>query len=124
MLTRRDGRSVVNEGGPVESTVVEVKLPNGAVALVQARQVGGGGATKTALGRLDFDGVAATLEGVTEAVRAAVAKAAPSRVSVELGIELAVKSGALVGLIVDGESKGSLTVTLEWERGSHDGAPE
>jgi len=38
---------------------------------------------------------------------------------VELGLELAVKSGVLVGLIVDGESTGSLTVTLEWERDRH-----
>lgn len=100
----------------MESKVVEVQLPNGAVALVQARQVDGGGATKTGLGRLDFAGVAAALEGVTEAIRGAVAKAAPSRVSVELGLELAVRSGVLVGLIVDGETAGSLTVTLEWER--------
>ncbi|PZS25315.1 MAG: hypothetical protein DLM59_20480 [Pseudonocardiales bacterium] len=100
----------------MEGNVVEVVLPNGSVALVQARMVGGGGATKTALGKLDFAAVAGMLEGVTEAIRGAVAKAAPSKVSVELGVELAVKSGKLVGLIVDGESTGSLTVTLEWER--------
>jgi hypothetical protein len=103
----------------MESRVVEVVLPNGAVALVQAREVDGGGATKTAFGRLDFDGVTATLAGITDAVRAAVSKASPNKVSVELGLELAVKAGVLVGLIVDGDSTGSLTVTLEWERGDH-----
>lgn len=101
----------------MDSTVVEVDLPNGALALVQARQVDGTGAVKTGFGRLDFEGVSRTLEGVIEAVRGAVEKAGPSKVSVELGLELAVKSGTLVGLIVDGESSGSLTVTLEWERG-------
>jgi hypothetical protein len=35
-------------------------------------------------------------------------------VTVELAIELAVKSGKLTGLVVDGEGKGALTVTLEW----------
>jgi hypothetical protein len=100
----------------MESKIVEVALPNGAVALVQARQLDGAGASKTKFGKLDFDDVAKTLEGLTEAVRAAVDKAAPSKVSVELGVELAVKSGVLVGLIVDGESTGSLTVTLEWDR--------
>jgi hypothetical protein len=104
----------------VESRVVEVQLPNGAVALVQARQIDGGGAQKTAIGKLDLDGVTATLAGVTDAVRSALARAAPSKVTVELGLEFAVKSGALVGLIVDGESGGSLTVTLEWESGGHD----
>lgn len=99
----------------MESKVVEVSLPNGGVALVQARQVDGG-ATKTGLGRLDFDGVAKTLEGVADAIHGAVTKAAPSKVSVELGLELAVKSGVLVGLVVDGETTGSLKVTLEWDR--------
>jgi hypothetical protein len=42
------------------------------MALVQARQVDGGGATKTAFGRLDFDGATTTLAGVTDAVRGAI----------------------------------------------------
>ncbi len=67
--------------------------------------------------------MARTLEGVAEAIHGAVVKAAPSRVRVELGLELAVKSGALVGLLVDGESTGSLMVTLEWEPGSNPGPP-
>lgn len=99
-----------------ETEIVEVQLPDGRTALVQARRVDGGGATKTGLGRLDLDGVSQVLEGVTEAVRAGLVKAAPSKVSVELGLELVVKSGKLLGMIVDGESKGALTVTLEWDR--------
>jgi hypothetical protein len=55
-------------------------------------------------------------------------KAAPRKVSVELGLELAVKSGVLVGLIVNGDTSASLTVTMEWERrhdtaASTDGTP-
>jgi len=100
----------------MESKIVEVALPNGGTALVQARQVDGTGATKTKIGRLDFAGVARTLEGVAEAIHGAVARAAPTRVSVELGLELAVTSGVLVGLVVDGETTASLAVTLEWER--------
>jgi hypothetical protein len=98
--------------------IVEVALPNGATALVRARQVDGGGAVKTSLrDKLDFDGVAATIEGVSDAVRGALAKATPDSVTVELGFELAVKSGKLVGLLVDSDLTGSITVTLGWERG-------
>ena len=98
----------------MDEDIVEVRLPNGVSALVRAKHVDGGGATKTGLGELDLDSVSRTLAGVSEAVWAGLRKAAPSKVSVELAMEFAVKSGVLTALIVDGESKGSLTVTLEW----------
>lgn len=100
----------------MDTRVVEVELPNGHVALIEARDLDGGGATKTGLGRLDFDQVSATLEGVSQAILAAARKASPKKVSVELGIELVVQSGHLVGLVVDGKATTSLKVTLEWER--------
>ena len=40
-----------------EDDIVEVELPNGGTALVRARQLDGGGATKTGLGRLDLASV-------------------------------------------------------------------
>jgi NTP-dependent ternary system trypsin peptidase co-occuring protein len=97
--------------------VVEVELPNGAVALVRPRVVAGDGATKTSvMDRFNFDDVAATIEGVSGAIRAALVSAAPDSVSVELGFELAVKAGKLVGMVVDGEATGSIKVTLGWGR--------
>ncbi|MDN5853432.1 MAG: hypothetical protein L0K86_11420 [Actinomycetia bacterium] len=97
--------------------IVEVTLPNGEAVLVKAVDVDGGGATKTSLGRFDLSSVSSTLEGVAEAVRAGLTRAAPTKVSVELSMEFAIKAGVLTALIVDSESSGSLTVTLEWERG-------
>ena len=86
--------------------VVEVVLPNGAVALVQATDLDeGGGQVAEKVGwsePYDFGGVSETLAGIAQAVRSGLSKAAPSRTTVELGIELAVKSGKLTGLIVEG----------------------
>jgi Na+/H+-translocating membrane pyrophosphatase len=59
------------------------------------------------------------LEGMSVAVKSALAKSAPDRVSVEFGLELAVKSGALTAMLVAGEGNASLKVTLEWQ---HDDA--
>jgi hypothetical protein len=106
----------------VDTRVVEVELANGATALVRAVEVEGLGATKTGLrDKFKFDEVAATLEGITDAIKATLAKATPDKatpdkVSVELGIELALKAGQLTALIVEGGARGALTVTLEWER--------
>ena len=95
--------------------VIEVELPNGTKALVRAMEIEGPGAEKVAWpDRFSFTDVAATLEGVAQAIGDAVERVKPAKVSVELGIELVVKSGKLTGLIVEGEGSGSLTVTLEW----------
>lgn len=103
----------------MDTRIVEVELPNGTTALVRAVDVEGGGATKTSFrDTFDFEHVAGTLEGLSEAIRNALAKAAPDKTTVELGIELAVKSGKLTGLLVEGQGKGSLTVKLEWARGA------
>jgi len=102
----------------MERRVVEVELPNGARALVRAVDVDGvsGGATKTsARSVFDFREVTGALEGLAQGVQEAVAKVTPDKVTLELGLELVVKSGKLTGLLVEGQGTGSLTVTLEWD---------
>ena len=39
----------------------------------------------------------------------------PTRASVEFGVEVAVDAGKLTALLVNGNTTGSLKVTLEWE---------
>lgn len=93
----------------LETEVVEIELPNGAVALVRARnadaQVRGLGAGLE--DRFDLGEVAGVLDGVSMALKSALAKAAPDSLSDELGVEFVVKAGRLTALIVDGEAAGS-----------------
>jgi hypothetical protein len=115
---------MIDDASP-DRRVFEAKLPNNALVLVRAREIDGGGAEKVGWeDRLDFRGVADAVGGIADALRGSLAKAAPRKVTVELGVELAVKSGKLTGLLVEGEGKGSLTVTLEWSGGpGGDGSP-
>ena len=92
-------------------------LPNKAVALVRAADLDEGGQVAEKVGwkdTFDFEDVSGTLEGIAQAVRSGLEKVAPSKTTVELGIELAVKNGKLTGLIVEGKANASLKVTLEW----------
>jgi hypothetical protein len=103
----------------MENTVVEVSLPNGTVALVQVADLDSAAhaAEKVAWKDVfDFERVSGTLEGIAEAIRSGLDKAAPTKTTVELGIELAVKNGQLTGLLVNGQAATSLKVTLEWTR--------
>lgn len=52
--------------------------------------------------------------GLARAVRDALDRVKPDKVSVTLSIEPVVKSGKLTGLIVEGGGTGSLGVTLKW----------
>jgi hypothetical protein len=54
------------------------------------------------------------ITGVAASVRDAAERAAPDEVSVEFGVEFAVKSGAVVSVLADAESSSGLKVTLTW----------
>jgi len=109
----------------MRTRVVEVDLGNGTTALVRAVDVDddeGEGSEKVGWAdRFDFSEVTATLGGIAEALRSAVEQAKPERMTVELGLELAVKSGKLTGMLVEGSGTASLKVTLEWQRGTSGG---
>lgn len=102
--------------------VVEVDLGNGTTALVQVVEIPddeADGAEKVGWrDGLDFTEVTGTIAGIAEALRGAVDAAKPHKMTVELGLELAVKSGKLTGMLVEGSGKASLKVTLEWQRGN------
>ena len=109
------------------SRVVEVGLPNGTIALVQATELVEPEPIAEKVGwkdALDFTHVSGTLEGVTQSIRSGLAKARPERMTVELGIDLAVKNGVLTAMLVDGEASASLRVTLEWGNGQPGGADD
>jgi NTP-dependent ternary system trypsin peptidase co-occuring protein len=97
--------------------VVEVKLPNNTVALVRVAEVEGAAGPAQKVGAkevFDLDEVSGTLEGIAQAVRSGLEKAKPDKTTVELGIQLTVKSGKLTSLLVEGQADASLKVTLEW----------
>jgi hypothetical protein len=47
-------------------------------------------------------------------VKDAIDSIGPERASVEFGVQVAVKSGQLTGLVVEGSGQASLKVTLGW----------
>jgi hypothetical protein len=92
---------------------VEVKFANGATAYFETSAVGG--EEEVAFDIRSFEGVLDAIEGVSQSVLAAVGKVKPSKASVEFGVEVAMESGQLTALIVKGEGKANLKITLEWE---------
>lgn len=100
----------------MQGKIVSIELPNGAEVFAEVTELEPSGATKTAdLSGFDFSGISATLEGLAEAVNSSLEKVKPGKVGVELGLKLGVKSGKLIGLLVEGQGEASIAVTLEWD---------
>jgi hypothetical protein len=103
---------------------VEVTLPGGVTALVRAVVADGDdlgeeqGATKVGAKGVtevfNFDAVSGTIGGIAHAVHSAVGKVKPSKTTVEFGLDIAVNSGHLTALVVEGSTAASLKIALEW----------
>jgi len=100
------------------SEVVPVTLPSGQTILARVQVEGpvdvGAGAT---LRRLAIADLRETVEGVTQSVAQALRRVRPDEVSVEFGVELAVKTGKLTSVLAEGSGKASIKLTLTWSSG-------
>ena len=66
---------------------------------------------------LSFQGLADSIEAVTQSMNAVLQRVEPKRASVEFGIDVGVESSGLTALLVKGSGTATLKITLEWERG-------
>jgi Trypsin-co-occurring domain 1 len=91
---------------------VKVTLANGATMHVEAAVIGG--EQEVSFEQLSFKGVSEAIEGISQSVMQALKKVAPSKVSVELALEVGIDEGALTALLVKVDSKANLKIKLEW----------
>jgi hypothetical protein len=99
--------------------LVEVTFPGGQTMLARVHAADPVDAGPRDVGlreQLSFSGVTDTLREIGGAVVEALEQVRPERASVEFGLDLAVKSGKLSGLLVEGDATAALRVTLEWEQ--------
>jgi Trypsin-co-occurring domain 1 len=93
--------------------LVDVQLPGGGTVSVRAVSLGGG-ADVSALDQLSLKNVADSIQEIAVTIGSALKKAAAKKASVNFGIEVAVQSGKLTSLLVQGSGTATLNVTLEW----------
>jgi hypothetical protein len=55
------------------------------------------------------------IEGISQTLKSSLDQAKPSKASVQFGIELGYESGQLTAMIVKGQGKANLNITLEWD---------
>lgn len=92
--------------------VVPVKLDDGTVIHAEARLLHG--EVQVSDKFFNLDDVMNVIKGIASTLHSTIATIKPDKATVEFGVELALESGQLTALIVKGEAKGNLKITLEW----------
>lgn len=104
---------------------VPVQLENGAIIKVEASSFdelideSAGETGEVIQGNVSavldhLEDVKNAIEGISQTVKSSIDKAKPSKASVQFGIELGYESGQLTAMIVKGQGKANLNITLEW----------
>lgn len=95
--------------------VMPVVLPSGQTILARVQvtgpvDVGAGDAVR----KLAMKDLRETVEGVTQSVQGSLQRVRPDQVSVEFGVELALKTGKLTSVLAEGSGKANIKLTLTW----------
>lgn len=102
---------------PFQTTAVPLDLGNGKIVRIEATQLGG----PEKVGLLETQPVrdlVEAIEGLGTLVLDAVKKLAPTKATVEFGVEVAVEAGKITALLCQGSGKANLKITVEWSSGS------
>jgi hypothetical protein len=103
-----------------EIQVIQVRLPNGTVARIEATVLTPAGPVDeeerriASVGIPSFAGVLDVVESMAGAIWTVLEKVGPQKASVEFGVEVGLENGQVTGLFVKGSGKANLKITLEW----------
>lgn len=97
------------------SRIVKANLSDGSIIAIEVTPIG----TTVIDERVSnlpssFDDVLHSLQSLSKAVYETIQTVAPKKATVEFGVEVAAESGKLTALLVKGEGKANLKITLEW----------
>lgn len=99
----------------LQTSFLPVKLNDESVIHVTAIVLGGEMDVAATNQIFSFQAVADSVESIADSLVGALQKVKPTKATIEFGLEFAIEAGKLTALLVNGNTSGSLTVTLEWE---------
>jgi hypothetical protein len=99
----------------VVEELIAVQLSDGTEIYAEVRQFG---ESKVSGKNFQFDQALVVVQSITKdvagAIKNAQQQAQPDKISVKLGLEIAVEAGQLTALFVKGAGKANLEITMEW----------
>lgn len=101
-----------------QSQVITLKLSDGSVVSVEATGIGETQISPTST--LPFSEMKAIIKSLTADIASTMQEVKqvvqPDKMSIKIGLEVAVESGQLTALLVKGSGKGNLEISMEWNK--------
>jgi Trypsin-co-occurring domain 1 len=95
--------------------IIPVELSDGTIIKVEATPIGEQRASSATRPFKEVTAIVKSITGeIAETLKEINQKVQPDKISVKVGIEVAVESGQLTALIVKGSGKANLEITMEW----------
>jgi hypothetical protein len=98
-----------------QTKIIPVELSDGTIVKVEATPIG---EERVAFQSRPFREATAAIKSITYEIAGTLKNVRdeiqPDKVSVKLGLEIAIESGQLTALIVKGASKANFEITMEW----------
>lgn len=131
MIAKYFRRNGISTRGRATSDIAQVKLPSGDMIWVRlqgaasvageedaigAADVGLGERVTSAAEALTLPGFTETVRGVIRSVRQAIDEHRPDSLTVEFGIEITARTGAVLSILAEGGGTAQVKVTASWER--------
>jgi hypothetical protein len=99
---------------PTREKVIHVKLSDGTEVAVCATMLNPEQPVAALDRVLPFTQITQIITGVANEIATALRSVKPDKASVEFGIEVAIETGTLTALLVQGTTTANLKITLEW----------
>jgi ribosomal protein S3AE len=98
--------------------IIQVQLSDGTTINVEATPIGEqdvSSSTNRAFREIT-DSIKSIATELAETLKEINQSVQPDKISIKLGLEIAVESGQLTALIVKGAGKANLEITMEWDK--------
>jgi NTP-dependent ternary system trypsin peptidase co-occuring protein len=106
----------IGAAGDQTAEVVSIQLDDKTVVYAEARVADPD--RQVADSVFDLGGVTAAIRGVAGELASTLRAISPDETELEVGVELAIKEGGLVAVLVRGSATASLKIRLKWAAGS------
>lgn len=99
-----------------DRNLVPIELENGAIIYIESNIDSGRELVSSSSSNYKIEQLKNQIEGIATFLVDSLEKLSPNKIGAKFSLELEVSEGVLVGIFAKGSTKGTIEITLEWDK--------